>query len=48
MFHDIDLETGSSSNSDTYKQSYPASFKRYFFQLVKAIIISKKTRGKKI
>ena len=38
---------GQDVNSKTFKQSYPQSFKRYFFQLVKAIIISKKGRGKK-
>lgn len=39
---------GQDPNSDTFKQSYPASFKRYFFQLVKAIIMSRKTRGKQL
>ena len=42
------ISYGQDVNSETFKQSYPSSFKRYFFQLVKAIIISKKTRGKKM
>ena len=41
------ISYGQDVNSETFKQSYPASFKRYFFQLVKCIIVSRKGRGKK-
>jgi hypothetical protein len=32
---------GQDPNSETFKKSYPSSFKRYFFKLVKNIIINK-------
>lgn len=37
---------GQDKNSETFKKSFPFSYKLYFFKLVKNIIISKKT-GKK-
>jgi hypothetical protein len=37
---------GQDENSETFKKSYPLSFKRYFFKLVRNIIVDKKT-GKK-
>lgn len=38
------ISYGQNVKSDTFKKSFPASFKRYFFKLVKNIIVSKKTR----
>ena len=35
---------GQDVKSETFKKSFPASFKRYFFKLVKNIIISNKTK----
>jgi hypothetical protein len=34
------LAYGQDPNSETFKKSFPASFKRYFFKLVKSIIIN--------
>lgn len=42
------ISYGQDPESETFKKSYPSSFKRYFFKLVKNIIISKKTGQKKI
>lgn len=39
---------GQDKNSDTFKKSYPASYKNYFFKLVKNIIKSKKGGGRQI
>jgi hypothetical protein len=36
------LTYGQDPKSETFKKSYPTSFKTYFFKLVKNIIISKK------
>jgi hypothetical protein len=33
---------GQDKNSETFKKSFPLSYKRYFFKLVKNIIISNK------
>ena len=37
---------GQDPTSETFKKSFPLSFKRYFFKLVKNIIIN--TKGKKV
>mmetsp|Transcript_33677 Transcript_33677/g.52024 ORF Transcript_33677/g.52024 Transcript_33677/m.52024 type:complete len:105 (-) Transcript_33677:2765-3079(-) len=37
---------GQDPNSETFKKSFPLSYKRYFFKLVKNIIINKKTGQK--
>jgi len=42
------ISYGQDPESETFKKSYPSSFKRYFFKLVKNIIINKKTGQKKI
>ena len=38
------ISYGQDIKSETFKKSYPTSFKRYFFKLVKNIIVSKKTK----
>jgi hypothetical protein len=35
---------GQNKNSETFKKSYPNSYKRHFFKLVKNIIIAKNGR----
>lgn len=37
------LSYGQDKNSETFKKSFPLSYKRHFFKLVKTIIINKKT-----
>lgn len=40
------ISYGQDPNSKTFKKSFPLSFKRYFFRLVKSIIVG--GRGKKL
>jgi len=42
------LAYGQDPNSETFKKSYPDSYKRYFFRLVKSIIVTGKKGNKKM
>lgn len=39
------LAYGQDPNSETFKKSFPSSFKRYFFKLVKSIILNSKGKA---
>lgn len=39
---------GQDKKSDTYKKSYPSSFKKYFFGLVKSFVKSKRGQYKRV